>query len=151
MTSEDYRKSKELLSGSDLYGFAKRMCEKYEINPEKDFPQTTSSEILKSAARRHMYIETVGDLFRRAIYLSATDLEILRISEYYLVVFDSIEKSLDYKGCREALNIPSLEKKYSRNEFLSLETDFEELKSIIDRDNDYYGVKIKNEDNPAQL
>lgn len=143
MTSEDFRKSQEILTGSELYDFAKRLCAQKSVDHIKDFPKTSTSEVLKSAARRRMYVGNAANLLRRAIFLGATMPEVLCIAEYFLVVFDAIDKELDFKRCGLELNISSLEKKYSQSEFLALDIDAEALQNIIQRDQDFYGVKIK--------
>lgn len=143
MTSNDYRKAQELLSNSDICYFADQMCRKAEIDPEKDYPQTSESGVMPSAARRHLYLNRAMDLLRRMIFLGATSLEVLRASEYLMVVSKSIEFSLDYRRCETGLKIQELEEKYSRNSFFSLDISPEELKDIIERDNGYYPVPIK--------
>ena len=90
-----------------------------------------------------MYVGNATNLLRRAIFLGATMPEVLCIAEYFLVVFDAIEKELDFRRCGLELNISSLEKKYSQSDFLSLDVDAESLESVINRDNEYYGGKIK--------
>lgn len=143
MTSEDFRKSQDILTGPELYDFAKRLCAQKHVDHVKDFPKTSTSEVLKSAARRRMYVGNATNLLRRAIFLGATMPEVLCIAEYFLVVFDAIEKELDFRRCGLELNISALEKKYSQSDFLSLDVDAESLESVINRDNEYYGVKIK--------
>lgn len=143
MTSEDFRKSQDILTGSELYDFAKRMCEHYHIDPFKDYPKTTTSEVLKSAARRRMYVGNAANLLRRAIFLGATMTEVLCIAEYFLVVFNSIEKELDFRKCALELNISSLEKKYGQSDFLALELSADDLQKAVERDNNFYGVNIK--------
>ena len=143
MTSEDFRKSQEILTGIELYDFAKRLCEAQKIDPEKNYPRTSSSEVLKSAARRAMYVGHAANLLRRAIFLGATLPEVLRISEYFLVVFHAVEKELDFRRCGLDLDISALEKKYAQSDFLTLDVSAEELAQVINRDSNYYGVKIK--------
>jgi len=143
MTSEDFRKSQEILTGPELYDFAKRLCVQKHIDYAKDFPKTTTSEVLKSAARRRIYVANAANLLRRAIFLGATVPEVLCISEYFLVVFDAIEKELDFRRCGLELNITALEKKYSQSDFLSLDTTADELQNVLNRDKDFYGVEIK--------
>lgn len=143
MTSEDFRKSQEILTGPELYDFAKRLCAQKQIDYIKDFPKTSTSEVLKSAARRRMYIGNAANLLRRAIFLGATMPEVLCIAEYFMVVFDAIEKELDFRRCNSELHIAELEKKYSQSDFLSLDVNIDTLQNVLKRDNDFYGVEIK--------
>lgn len=143
MTSEDFRKSQDILTGPELYDFAKRLCAQKHVDHVKDFPKTSTSEVLKSAARRRMYIGNAANLLRRAIFLGATMPEVLCIAEYFLVVFDATEKELDFRRCNSELHIAELEKKYSQSDFLALDIDAEALQNVIQRDKDFYGVEIK--------
>lgn len=143
MTSKDYRTIQELLTNSDICDFADRMCQKGEINPCTDYPQNTGSEVMLSSARRHMYLSRAIDLLRRMIFLGATGLEVLRVSEYIMVLMRSISDSLDYKRCEKALKIGDLERKYSRESFFDLEEPVETWEYVIKRDKGYYPVPIK--------
>lgn len=143
MTSDDFRKSQDILTGPELYDFAKRLCAQKHVDHVKDFPKTSTSEVLKSAARRRMYVGNATNLLRRAIFLGATMPEVLCIAEYFLVVFDAIEKELDFRRCGLELNISALEKKYSQSDFLSLDVNIDTLQNVLKRDNDFYGVEIK--------
>lgn len=144
MTSEDFRKSQGILTGPELYDFAKRLCEQKHIDPAKDFPKTSTSEVLTSAARRRMYIGNAANMLRRAIFLGATMPEVLCLSEYFLVVFDAVEKELDFRKCALELNVSAIGKKYGQSDFLSMDVTAEDLQRVIERDADYYGVPIKD-------
>ena len=143
MTNAVHKASMRILSESDLCSFAKRLCEKEGIDPEKYYPKTTDSEVMKSAARRMMYVTQTAGLLRRAIFLGATLPEVLCISEYLIVLLNSVEKELDYKRCASELNISGLEKKYGKDEFFSMDADMNALLSVLKRDKDYYGVTVK--------
>ena len=143
MTTKEYNTILELLTNKDICGFADRMCRKGEVDPVKDYPQHVSSEVMLSAARRHMYLSRAIDLLRRMIFLGATGLEVLRASEYLMVLTKSIDNKLDYKGCERDLRIPDLERKYSRESFFAMNLPVEEFRHVITRDNGYYPVPIK--------
>ena len=144
MKTESYNKIHEILSNSELTSFAERLCKKHEIDPVKDYPQTVDSEVMKSAARRQMYVAKACNLLRAAILLGALELEVLRVCEYLLVIMKSIDNSLDYRGCEKALKIAELEKKYSYDSLFELEDyPVETLADVLKRDEGYYGVKIK--------
>ena len=151
MTSKDYRKLEELLSNKDIYDFAQRLCENEKIDPIKDYPQTTESVVMQSAARRRLYVSNSAGLLRRAIFLGATKPEVLRMAIYLVVLMHSMDNSLDYSKCALDMNIKALEKKYDRNAYYSLDVPYEELASVIERDKNYYGVIIKNEDSTSEL
>ena len=131
MTSETYRQVQELLTGEKIVGFAKRLCEYYKFDPMKSYPQTVGSVILKSAARRQMYVGRTINLLRREICLGATRLEIRRAAEHLMVLLNAGDHSLDYLLSEEEHDIPKLEQKYSRKEFLSLDVPFEEIERWI--------------------
>lgn len=143
MTTKEYNTILDLLDNKDICDFAGRMCKKGDVDPVTDYPQCVGSEIMLSAARRHMYLSKATDLLRRMIFLGATGLEVLRASEYLMVLMKSIENNLDYKGCEKALNIQELERKYNRESFFAMDVPIEELKRVIKRDNGYYPVPIK--------
>lgn len=140
MTAKEYDMTRQLLKNDDICDFAERMCQKGEVNPIKDYPQCVGSDVMPSAARRQLYIGRAIDLIRRMIFLGATSLEILRASEYLMVLIGSVEHSLDYKCCEVALKIKELERKYSLESFF--EMPFDELQDVIKRDNGYYPVPI---------
>ena len=143
MTTKEYRLAQEYLNNKDICDFADRMCKKAEIDPVTDYPQRSESEVMLSAARRHMYLCRAIDLMRRMIFLGATSLEVLRASEYLMVISGSIDHKLDYKQCESALKIQELDRKYSRESFFDMETPFEDLKHVIQRDSGYYPVPIR--------
>ena len=143
MTRGDYLKSIELLSNQDIYGFTERLCERMAFDAIKQYPQTVNSEVMKSAARKRMYVERVIDLIRRMIFLGATKQEMLRAAGYLMVMMKSMDNSLDYRSCEKDMLISELESKYSTKEFLSWDVTLEELQDVIKRDEGYYGVRIK--------
>lgn len=143
MTTKEYNTILNLLSNKDICDFADRMCKKGEVDPVKDYPQHVNSDVMLSAARRHMYLSRAIDLLRRMIFLGATGLEVLRVSEYLMVLTKSIDDKLDYKGCEKDLHIPDLDRKYSRDSFFAMDLPLEELRYVITRDNGYYPVPIK--------
>lgn len=145
MTINEYNATKELLSSKDICDFAGRMCQKGEVDPLKDYPQTAESDVMPSAARKAMYLSKATDLLRRMIFLGATALEVLRASEYLMVIINSVDHSLDYKGCEQALKIRELERKYPRESFYAMDIPVSDLKQLIRRDNGYYPVPIKEE------
>lgn len=147
MTIKDYRNIQEnILTNNIICDFAERMCKKGEVNPIEDYPQKYGSDVMYSPARRHMYTVRAMDLLRRMIILGATGLEVLRASEYLMVIIKSIDNKLDYKNCENALNIKELEKKYSRDTFFSLNIPISEIKYAIERDKRYFPVPVKVEE-----
>ncbi|MBR2591792.1 MAG: hypothetical protein IKD62_02370 [Oscillospiraceae bacterium] len=145
MTNKAYNAVQELLNNKDICDFADRMCKKGEVNPLSDYPQHVDSVVMASGARRQMYLSRAIDLLRRMVFLGATALEVLRASEYLIVILHSMDHSLDYLGCEEALKIKDLERKYSRESFFGMNLPYEDLVQVIKRDNAYYPVPIKEE------
>ena len=144
MTRETYRKLAEILSNQELYSFALRMCEAKGFDPAKEYPQSVDSEVIRSAARRHLYCYQTSETLRRAIFMGATEGEILRICEYLCVLQKSSdEQKLDFRRCASELGISFLEKKYSQRSFMNIDVPVDELEAVLKRDNGYYEVKIK--------
>lgn len=144
MTSADYNYVMGLLTNDDLYDFATRLCERYHIDPVKTYRQRAESEVMKGAAKRILYVSKAANLMRRGIFLGATVPEMLQMAQNLIVMVKAIDDKLDFRTCQSECDISNLEKKYSGNEFLSLNVELSEFKRVIERDNDFYGgVKIK--------
>lgn len=140
MNSEVYQLSKGLLTTQDICTFAKNLCGKGGFDPTALYTQTANSDIMKSAARRQLYVHQTADLLKRAIILGATEPEAIRIASYLLVLIDSVDHSLDYKKCALDMDIPALERKYSKKDFLDLDVTIEDLADRIKSLQSFYEV-----------
>ena len=146
MTSKDYRQLSEYLSNKDICSFAQRLCDHVGFDPIKAYPQTVNSKVINSAARKQLYVESAIIHIRSALFLGATKDEMVRFSSHLLVLMKSLENKLDYTKCSLEMDIPSLNKKYNNEELYALDIPFEDFKNAIEvRDQDFYGVKIKDE------
>ena len=140
MTSTEYEKIHEIMTNQDVVLFAKQFCEMHETDPIADYPQTVDSVVMKSSARRQMYLFKAIDLLRRIIFLGGMEAEILRASVYLLVIVHSIDKRLDYHECSRAMKIPELEKKYTIGEVLTSGLEPETMTETLRRTNEFFGV-----------
>lgn len=146
MTSEIFKKAMSILTDQEIFSFAKRLCDYCGFDPAVQYPQKSDSEILSGTGRRILYMHRAANLLRRAIFLGGTQLDIFKISQYLVVLNNAVSDKLDFRHCEKELDIAGLNNKYSENEFLSLDIDEDELNQVINRDNNYYEVSIKNED-----
>ena len=93
-----------------------------------------------------LYIHRAVNLFRRAIFLGATELEVYQIAQYLTVLIKAIDHKLDFRQCEKDMHISELDQKYSEKAFMSLAISTADLEKVISRDNNYYEVSIKDED-----
>lgn len=145
MTNKDYDRVRQLLSNQQIVLFAKRFCELNDIDPIQDYPKTSTSIVMKTAARRQMYLTKSIDLLRRMIFLGSMKNEITRAAIYLIVILHSIDKSLDYRECGTLMRITELEKKYTLGEVLTSGLEPESIIESVRRLNDFYGVNVKCE------
>lgn len=146
MTSETYNRVMKIMTDQEIYKFAQRICEHYQFDPIKEYPQTCDSEILSGSARRMLYLHKASNLLRKAVFLGGTNLEIFKICQYLVVLMKAVDNKLDFRLCEKETDISELNRKYSDNNFLALDVDVDELEKVLERDKDYYEVSIKNED-----
>ncbi len=145
MTNKEYDLVRQKLSNQELVLFAKQICEQNDIDPIQDYPQTSNSTVMKTAARRQMYLSKAIDLLRRMIFLGGMKNEILRASVYLMVILHSIDKSLDYRECGNLMRITELENKYTLGEVLTCGIEPESIEESVRRTNEFCGVNIKCE------
>lgn len=143
MTNKDYDHVRELLSNQQIVLFAKQFCETNDIDPIQDYPKTSTSIVMKTAARRQMYLAKAIDLLRRVIFLNGTKNELIRAAVYVIVIIHSMDKSLDYRECGSLMRIQELENRYSLGEVLTSGLEPESILETVRRTNEFYGVNIQ--------
>lgn len=135
MTSEDLKELDNLMSNDDVLERAERYCNENGFDPETDYPQTETSEVMKSPARAYVYIGSVIPLFRRSFYLMATKEELIDIAKYIMTLRKSVDSPVDFRKCEADSNISDLGIKYPMSDFLML--DMEEVRRRhAEREND---------------
>ena len=147
MTYGDFKKLNGLLTNKDIVSFAIRLCDHFEINPKELYRKTTTSEVMPSPARRQLYVGQMTNLIRRAIFLGAATDEMIKMCIHLVVVVNSIENELDFRKSGLDNDISILENKYSQTDLLCLPVTFEDCGSVLIRDQNFYGVPLKEDAN----
>lgn len=120
MTGSEIKKAESLISTEAIYNKAKDMCDKINFEPEKAYPATDESNTPLSDIRQRMYVGSMVNLFRRGLYLGATEEELLRIAMHMMVLIHANKLSLNYKQSEIDNNILQLSNKYDMHAFLSM-------------------------------
>ena len=145
MTNGDYRKLGELLTNEDIVHFAVRVCDHFHTDPITMYRKTTRSEVMRSAARRQLYVGQTINLIRRAIFLGSNTIDMLKMCTHLVVLLNSIEKELDFRQSGLTNEISDLEKKYSVTDILTMDIPIEDFAQVLVRDQDFYGVPLKED------
>ena len=120
MTRAEIEKAENLISTEVIYNQAKDICDKIGFDPEKAYPPTDTSEVMLSDIRQSMYVGSMVNLFRRSLYLGATEEELHHIAMHMMVLIHSKKFSLNYKQSEIDNGIQQLSNKYDMNAFLSM-------------------------------